>query len=156
VDVGLQVGAPTDGNKGTGTVNVSSGYYINGVSIQAVPTVGTFALGVYKQGVAADEAALEFNSGILQNCTITQIVWTFYVSGTNDASNYWNLRFKRQSDTSFIGGITTAAYAGSTWIRVVQTTSLALTTDDIAIYLYLNKTNSPGNLYIYPPIITAV
>ena len=43
--LGLTAGTPTDGYKGIGTINVSDGYYVNGVKLEAgglVETSGTF------------------------------------------------------------------------------------------------------------------
>ena len=43
--LGLTAGTPTDGYKGIGTINVSDGYYVNGVKLEAgglVETTGTF------------------------------------------------------------------------------------------------------------------
>jgi hypothetical protein len=38
---GVQVGSPTGGDQGVGTINVANGYYVNGVQV-VVPTTGTF------------------------------------------------------------------------------------------------------------------
>lgn len=77
---GLQVGAPTAGDKGTGTVNTASGYYHNGVVV-GNSTINTQTAS-YTAVLADAGAIIEMNVGSANNLTVPPNSSVAYPIGT--------------------------------------------------------------------------
>lgn len=77
--------------------------------------------------------------------------WTVdpFVSGTNDGSNYWNIRLYMQSTN--VASVDTSAVSGGDW-RLLEATSFSTNPSVLASHKYLEvevaKTGSPGVLYM--------
>lgn len=77
--------------------------------------------------------------------------WTVdpFVSGTNDGSNYWNIRLYMQSTN--VASVDTSAVSGGDW-RLLEATSFSTNPSVLASHKYLEvevaKTGSPGVIYM--------
>ncbi len=113
----------------------------------------TIQLGMYETNNTPSQISADFNSGIAADCTIVQIVWTFQVGTTNNASNYWSVTIYRHDTDAALISWNTSSRSPDTWYRVVSTYNVALTTSMRAFYLKYEATGSPGQIRMFLPLI---
>jgi hypothetical protein len=84
---GARVGAPTGGDKGAGTINVASGYYVNDVAVPLID--GTGASGTWGINVTgnAATATLAANSSLLQGWDYTAFATASHAHAGGDITS---------------------------------------------------------------------
>lgn len=90
--------------------------------------------------------------------TVTDWDQRVYVSGANDASNYWTLTLYRVSGgtSTAITSLTTASISAGSW-QMLSASGLSATLSVAADHLVISiaKSGSPGSLYLGAPIVKA-
>jgi hypothetical protein len=119
---GLILDAPTGGNKGIGTINVSGGYYVNGVS--AVAVTGAFTAGTTGLSAATIAAKYTINGNavtlfLAKPSTIVSNATTFTITGLPAAiqpttAKYAACNPAALNASSFGAGFLAALVSGST------------------------------------------
>lgn len=88
--------------------------------------------------------------------TLTFIRWSqsFYVSTTNDGSNYWIFELLK-FDATVINSINTSGSAADAFVQISDTTFLAASIGvaDVGLYIHCTKFGNPGPLYFFGPML---
>jgi hypothetical protein len=153
---GIVGGAATGGDQGAGTVNLASHYYVNGVVIDHPAMHTSLWLAGFEQTDTDGFLSDFYTSGIEANCTIIQIVWTYYIAVANDANNYWTITLRRDDTGAVLATWDTSGDTFNTKYRVVTAYNIALTTAMNGIYIRYDKDgagSAPGTIEMFPPII---
>ena len=82
---------------------------------------------------------------------------TCRVNTTNDGSNYWTLYLREASTNTNIQNINTSALSPSstTWSFLSATVEHELSLSEVGLYVYVEKTGSPGALDVLGIIVAA-
>jgi hypothetical protein len=93
----------------------------------------------------------------LYDMWLERMLWTSYVSTTNNSSNYWSYDLQKAQQSvdaiSLIVSATTQSDTPSRAVSHVTNISALLGTDFSGFRLDLTKVGSPGNLFSYGPLI---
>lgn len=160
VDLGLTggalVGAATGGNLGAGKVNTSAGYFYNSDAIHPPAMYPSLWLGWYEVNGTDGKLSDAYNSCIESDCTIRQVVWTYFIETTNDVNNYWVVDLRRDDTGASLISWDTSADTFNTKYREFRGYLVALTLAMRGIYIQYSKAGSgaaPGAIHMFPPII---
>jgi len=134
------------------------GHNHDSVYVQKGTMGGRFFLpfGVYAAiNPISASAALPYAASVDRAISFVAAAVNIYVDGTNNSSNYWELRFQRSVGGFITNAFSTSADAGSTWLLKSTTTFLVASVDSscYGIRVYVNKVGSPGSLYVAGPML---
>jgi len=136
-------------------LTVGSGLTITGTEITA--SGGSFLLpwGVYSVISPLTATGYPYIYTIGDSLTLLASSVSFYVNGTNNGSNYWNIKLGTWPGDTTLNSYTTSAASGSTWTRVDDNVfdDDTVTSSDINIMITCTKVSSPGGLYIAGPYV---
>lgn len=115
--------------------------------MQVIPGANPFSYGVAGTGI------LYWSPGLGENLFCTSWGVVYYVTGTNDTSNYWRFRLIRASNGNPLIGSTldTTDVGANVFGAVSLSTFFATNVNPNFIYLQVTKVGSPGNLTLAPP-----
>lgn len=106
------------------------------------------------QNITADSTV--FLSTVPRAYGIRSWCQIWYQDATLDGSNYWTI-FLFASDYGIIHSFDTSGGTATTWTRNQWLDqSIQLTTDDLYVSVYVEKTGAPGGLYLACPAVYAV
>jgi hypothetical protein len=88
--------------------------------------------------------------------TIQRWVQAYYISGTNNGTNYWSIYLDRIDTGATLASYSTSAASANTWtVYDSGALSISVTQSMKMLYLYIIKSGSPGTLYLASPSIYA-
>jgi hypothetical protein len=171
----IQPNTTADNNLDLKLIASQSGHFISGLDASSNPVFridkagvfGTYIGTTYRsgpelfplhnyQGAPPYSAATEaLAGGVPGNYPFQFERWDlgWYVGGTNDGSNYWEIRLRRlDSSVSFqnLASIFTSSLGPNVWQKLSETsfTNNPTATSDIWVQVYVEPVGSPGSIYI--------
>jgi len=89
--------------------------------------------------------------------TMTLIKWAqgVFIAGTSNGSNYWTIQLKEINGATVLNTIVTSGVSANTPTLLTDTSfsTPSVGASNIMIYIYCTKTGTPGDLYIFGPLL---